>query len=129
MTTSIATTNATTVMVISAYAASNQQLPAVASPPSWVVIGGFYMPMTETTRLEAVGSVAGGATGLSVRFFDVADAVPVDGSLTETIASAVDVRALSGAFELVGGKVYQVQAQCIGPSGFGIIRTAQPISA
>lgn len=129
MPTSISTTNATNVEVISAYAASNQQLPAEPTAPAWIIIGGFYMPVTADVKIEAVGSIADGALTLAVRLFDVTAAAPVSGSLTENIDSAVDERVLSGAFELAGGRVYQMQAQCIGPSGFGIVRTALPIGA
>lgn len=118
------------VEVISAYAATNQELPAVFPPPSWVIIGGFYMPATADVKLELVGSVSiVGTLALQVRLFDVDGAVVVGGSITPNIVGTTDVRVISGAFRLPGKKVYQVQAQCIGTSGFGIVRSSGPISA
>ncbi len=126
----IPVTDAPVVEIISAYAASNQQLPAVEEPPAWVIIGGFYMPRTATIRLEVIGVVSDGSVALTVRLFDVAGAAPVTGSTTAPIDGTTDERQLSGAFELTGGKVYQVQAQCIGGEDeFGIIRTATLISS
>lgn len=125
MSSAINTTAGNVVEVIAAYSASNQQIPGVAAAPAWVVIGAFYMPMTSDVRLEAIASVSDAGLVLTCRLFDVDGAAPVSGSDTPATSSTVDGRMLSGAFALPGGKVYQVQAQCIGNSGeSAIIRSA-----
>lgn len=116
------------VEILSSYTATNQQLPGVASAPAWVPIGAFYMTTDAPVKLEAIGSVTFAGMSLSVRLFDVAGAVPVDGSTTDAITAMIDTRVLSGAFDLPGGKVYQMQAQCIGSTSHnGIVRACQAI--
>jgi hypothetical protein len=49
----------------------------------------------------------------------------VSGSNTADVTATTDARVLSGAFLLPGGKVYQIQAQCIGSTTeFGVVRSA-----
>lgn len=116
----------TLVELVTSYSAANQQIPGVASPPAWVVIGAFYMPLEATTVLEAVASVSNAGLAVKLRLFDVGAAAPVSGSDTAETSSTTDVRIVSGAFLVPGGKVYQYQAQCIGStSENAIIRSAQ----
>ena len=115
----------TTVEVISAYAATNQQLAAVAVAPAWEIIGAFWMPREASVSLDIIGSVTLAGVQMKGRLFDVADAVPVSGSDTAIIDGTVDERQFSGAFLLPGGKLYQIQAQVIGSiSHFGIVRSS-----
>lgn len=117
----------TQVEIISAYAATNQQLDAVAVAPAWAPIGGFYMPATARVQLELIGLVSDTDNVISVQLFDVAAAEYVSGSETLALSADVTSRSVSGAFELAGGRVYEMHAQVIGPSGFGIVRSAQLI--
>lgn len=113
------------VEIISAYAATNQQLSAVAAPPAWYVVGGFWMPREASVSLELIGVVTLAGLAMKARLFDVAAALPVSGSETAEITSTTDARAISGAFLLPGNKLYQMQVQVIGDTDeFGIVRTA-----
>jgi hypothetical protein len=116
----------TVVEIISVYAASNQVVPAVADPPAWRVVGAFYMPATAPVKLEVIGAVTVAGIEMTMRIFDVTAAAPVSGSTTPVIDGIVDERQISGAFELPGGKIYQMQAQVIGPDPDtkGFIRSA-----
>ncbi len=122
----VAVTGGNLVAILSTFTATNQQLDAVDTPPAWYVIGAFYLPLGPVTvQVEAVGLISDDGSELKVRLFDVEEAAPIEGSETEVIDAMIDERVVSGSFELEGGRVYQMQAQCIGSSGFGIIRSAQ----
>ncbi len=120
----ISLTEKATVEIIAAYTATNQAFPAVAAAPGWYVVGSFFMPKASPARLECEGLVSAVANVLTMRLVDVLTGIPVGGSTTEGISAMVDTRKLSGSFELAGGKTYQMQAQIIGPSGFGVVRAA-----
>ncbi len=125
---SIGLTGGTEVEIITAYTATNQPVDAVVAGPAWVVIGAFYMPMGGQVQLEAIGLVSLGTVALTLKLFDVTAADDVSGSLTAQISSLLDSRAVSGSFNVVGGRVYQIQAQAIGPlPEFAIVHSAQLI--
>lgn len=119
----IALTTTVQAEVISTFAAPASQIDAVAEEPGWYVVGSFFLPVTATAKLEAIGSVSEEGLVMSVRLFDVEDAAPVD-STTVEISSNETTRATSSAVELTGGRQYQVHAQVIGESGFGNFQTA-----
>ena len=113
-----------TVEVISAYAAAMAQIPVVPATPGWYVVGAFYLPISVRAKLEAIGLVSVAGSELHVRLVDAATATPVSGSDVTITSSTVDVRAVSGAVDLEGGKVYQFQAEAIGASGVGNMKAA-----
>jgi hypothetical protein len=117
------------VEIISAYCAAMQVISAVTPGPGWTVIGAFYMPTGATVKLEGIGLVSVITNNLTFRLYDVALAAAVSGSTTDANISTSDVRRLSGAFDLAGGKVYQMQAQVIGPSGNGTVRSASLVNS
>ena len=121
---SIALGSSSSVEVITGFTATNQTIDAVAAPPGWHVIGSFYMPSPTNVVLEMLGLVSAITNALTARLFCVDTALPVSGSITATIASMIDTRVVSGSFFLTGGRTYQMQAQVIGASGFGLIRSA-----
>lgn len=112
------------VQVISAYAATNQQIDAVTPGPGWFIIGAFQLPAAvPEARLEAIGSVSLDGNLLNVRLFDVTAFEPVNGAAVQ-ITALLDERKASGFFPLLAGRVYQMQAEVIGPSGFGSVKNA-----
>jgi hypothetical protein len=123
MPTSIGLSAGTTVEIISAYTATNQQLPAVPAEPGWYVVGTFYLPISARARLEIIGSVSDAGLTLRGRIFDMTDGAEISGSHAET-SSVLDDRETSGFVDLTGGRVYQIQAEVIGPSGFGCVKSA-----
>lgn len=117
------------VEIISAYTATNQPIQAVASAPAWNVIGAFYMPADASVKLECIGFVTLAGVELSCRLFDVAGAAPVSGSDTAVIDGTVTERQVSGAFELTGRKLYQIQAQVIGDTAeIGVVHAASLVN-
>ena len=125
---SVGLTSGATVEIITAYAVANASVSASTPSPPWVVIGGFYMPQDAPATLEAVGSVSLAGVSLILRLWDVAASAVVAGSTTEAINGTTDARRLSSSFVLVGGKIYQIQAQCLGASPqTGVVRCAQLI--
>lgn len=122
--TSIGLTQSSLIQIISAYAASNQQLAAQPASPAWYVVGAFYMPVSKAARLQVVGSVSVNGNLLRVRLYDVTEIAVVSGSTTPDIDAMIDERVLGGVIELEGGHVYQMQAECIGASGYGLVRSA-----
>jgi hypothetical protein len=121
----IALTTSPQVEIISAYATTNQTLPAVSASPGWYVLGAFFMPVTHDVRLETIGVVSHAGLTLRVRLFDLTEAKPISGTLVE-LTELVDTRRRSGLVNLKGNRAYQVQAECIGggPSGFAVVKTA-----
>lgn len=116
----------TRVEVLSTFTAANQFVDAVADEPAWWNIGAFYFPYSTVVSIELIGLVSDAGVELKARLFDVAAAAPVSGTETEVIDGTTPERVLSGAVDLPGGKVYQMQAQCIGdPGEMGVIHSAQ----
>lgn len=113
----LATTNESTLEIISAYAAPQQGIQAVETTPGWYVVGGFRMPQTARARLELVGAVSGEGLTMRARLFSLKEGAvgPVTGSLV-TLNATTTTRALSGAFELTGGQGadYQMQVEVVG---------------
>lgn len=124
---SIGVTDSAVVEIISAYAANNQLLAAVASPPAWYVVGAFFLPASAEVKLEAIGAVSTDGNVMTLRLFDMKDIEPLTGSLVQ-IDTVADARVVSGRFDVIGGRLYQIQAQVIGASGFGVMRTATLLS-
>lgn len=124
---SIGLTTDNLVEIISAYSATSQQIPAVASAPAWFVLGSFSMPAGAPAKLDVIGVVSAAGLVLHVRLFDLTDAEPVGGTDVEIDSQTVESRVTSGVVQLPGGHVYQVQAEVIGtadPAHFGVVRCA-----
>ncbi len=121
----IGLTNENQVEIISAYSAPEFQIPAVEDEPGWYVIGGFHLPVSSSAMLDVIGLVSEDGLTLSARLFDLNTNAVVSGSLVE-ITGTFDTRALSGSVELTGNRLFQIQAQVVGPAvdGFGILKTA-----
>lgn len=121
----IAISNTANVQVISAYTALNQQVAAVAVSPGWMVAGAFYLAVNATVKLRMVGVVSVGGNLLRARLYDRTAVAIVSGSTTPDVTALVDEKVDSGAVELIGGHIYQMQAECIGASGFGYARSIE----
>lgn len=118
------------VEIISMYSSSAFSILAVASAPGWNVVGTFPIDVSCRARLDAIACVSDDTLTLSARLYCV-----TPGSVGEvpgtrvTLNSMIDARVLSTAADLVGGRLYQVQAQVVGDEGddfFGIVRRAAP---
>lgn len=114
------------VEVINAFTATNQQLPVVAAEPGWYVVGSFWLTASALARLDVVGCVSNDGNTLRVRLFDLDPDVnaPVAGSQVE-IEDAIDTHVVSTPLQLTGRRIYQVQAEAIGPDGFAVVKSAQ----
>lgn len=112
------------VEVISAYTATNQQLRSVATTPGWYVVGSFYLPISSPARLEAIGLVSAAGITLRVRLFDLVACAPVDNSTVEIVAMKIDTRVVSESIDLIGKRLYQIQAEVVGAEGFGVVAAA-----
>lgn len=123
----VGATTSPQVEVLSAYAATNQTVAAVAATPGWNVIGAFFMPGTALVRLDLFGSVSDAALSMRARLFDLSTAQPVSGS-TVTITSLTDVRKLSAQFSLTGNRTYQIQLEVTGGSGGAFFGSAKSAS-
>lgn len=121
----IATTEKTTVHIINAFTASNQQLAAQPATPAWYVVGAFFLEASAAAKLRAVGAVSVNGNTLRFRLYDVTSVAPVSGSVTPNVTTLIDAKVESGTVDLVGGRIYQVQAECIGASGYGVMRSAE----
>jgi hypothetical protein len=114
--------------ILSVYATADLRLEAVATTPGWNVIGAFTMPASATLRLDLLGAVSDLSLTLRVRLYCVTTGYvgPVSGS-DATLASLVESQAFSGNIDLVGGLLYQFQAEVTGAVGtpyFGVVRRA-----
>lgn len=111
--------------VVSAYAAGPRAVPVIQGGSIWVVIGEFFLPLSASARLEAIGCVSQAGLTANVRLFDMTTKAPIDSAATLT--STAPVRALSATMALTGGRTYQIQAQCVGAvdeANFALIQTA-----
>lgn len=114
--------------VVCAYAASQQQVPAVAAAPGWYKIGAFYLPKDLKCRLDVIAFVSAvGLTG-TARLYDptAGTDAPVSGS-DISFTNLTDARSLSGSFSLVGNRTYLIQVQGVGAAGptkFVVLNTA-----
>ena len=115
--------------ILSAYAAPQSEVAAVADTPGWAVLGAFEMPITaDEIVLSVVGSVSDASLTMRVRLFCITPTFvgEVSGSIA-TITSTTDVQVNSGSFELTGGRLYQFQAEVTGDDGdefFGVVESA-----
>lgn len=126
----LALTTQQTVEILSLYSSSQFSIGAVTAAPGWNVVGTFPMPTTASIRLDLIGSVSDPSLVMTARIYCVTPGFvgQVSGSLV-SLASMLDVEMFSGLFELVGGRLYQVQAQVVGGAGdsyFGLVRRAAP---
>jgi hypothetical protein len=115
--------------ILSAYSAAESTVPAVPASPGWRVVGAFPMPITASgIVLSAVGSVSDDSLTMRLRLFCITPgAVAEVAGSRVTITSTTDTQASSGTFALVGGRVYQFQAEVTGDTGshfFGVVESA-----
>ena len=126
----ISLTLAQQIEVVSLYSSAAQSILAVATEPGWNVIGAFPMPTTASVRLDVLGSVSDTSLVMTTRLYCVTPGYlgEVSGSRAQ-LASIIDTEVFSGRFTLLGGRLYQVQAQVVGNAGddyFGLVRRAAP---
>lgn len=113
--------------IVCAYAAAQQDIPAVASAPGWYTFAEFFLNKTVACRLEIIANVSASGLAGTCRFYDpVADA-PVAGSEV-SFSSLTSVRALSSALNLTGNQRYMIQCQCVGAAGVDKFATVQTAS-
>ncbi len=98
---------------------------AVTATPGWYVVGSFYAESGSTVTIETIGCVSDSGLALNMRLFDVTDRLPVSGS-TSQITATTDARVESAPVALQVGHQYQMQAECIGLSGFGVVTAMGP---
>lgn len=112
--------------IVSAYAASQADVPAVVSAPGWYTIAEFFLPKTVRCCLEVIASVSAGGLIGTCRLYDPTSGVdaPVSGSDVSFSATASD-RYRSGAIELAGNRRYMIQCQCVGALGVDKFATVQ----
>ena len=116
--------------VITTFSATEQAVPAVTATPGWFVVGAFRMRVTMRVLLSAIVSVSNTALTLRGRLFDMTAGVPVPVFLST--GGMVDAYVQSGAAELRGGHVYQMQVEVVGGSGeefFGSVKNVGLIAA
>jgi hypothetical protein len=129
----IALTPEQSIDIVSMYSSAAQSIFGVASEPGWTVVGAFYMPVTANIRLDVIGSVSDSSLIMTTRLF--CTSVGFEGEILGSraiVGSTIDDRQLSSAFDLTGGRLYQVQTQVVGNAGddyFGIVRRAAPIGS
>lgn len=126
----LALTTEQTIEILSLYASSQQPIFGVGAAPGWQVFGALPMPTTADIRLDVIGNVSDSSLVMSVRLYCISPGSVgvVSGSLL-TLSSLADSQQFSGQFTLVGGLLYQVQAQVVGNAGnsyFGNVRRAAP---
>lgn len=114
--------------IVCAYAAAQQDIPAVAAAPGWYSFAEFFLPKTVTGRLEVIGFVSAGGLVATCRLYDPDPAVDaaVSASLV-SFSSLTSGRYLSSAVQLTGNKRYMIQCQCVGATGadkFATVKTA-----
>ena len=100
--------------------AAARPIEAVAATPGWYVIGSFYALEAASVDLEMLGCVSDPGLTMNGRMYDVTAKAVVAGSAV-AITAQVDGRAVSSAFSLVVGHQYQMQAECVGGTGFGVV--------
>lgn len=114
--------------VLSAYSAPQADIESVAATPGWNVVGAFPMPLSAALHLEMVGLVSEVGLTLRARFFDLTANAPVASS-EASLTATVDTKVAGPTVELVGGHLYQIQAEVTGggdPEQFGTVRMAAP---
>ncbi len=112
--------------IVSAYAASQADVPGVVSAPGWYTIAEFFLGKTVKTRLEVIGFVSAGGLVATCRLYDptAGTDAPVSGS-DVSFSALVSDRYQSGAIELAGNRRYMIQCQCVGAVGIDKFATVQ----
>lgn len=110
--------------IVSAYAASQRDIPAVAVAPGWYTFAEFFLGKTVRCLLEVIGSVSAGGLVATCRLYDPVADVPVTGS-TVTFSATVSDRYRGSVLELAGNRRYMIQCQCVGASGIDKFATVQ----
>lgn len=116
--------------VLSTYTATEQAIPAVGTTPGWYVVGAFRMRATLDVVMAGVLCVSHSSLTIRSRLFDVTDRVPV--AIELATQSTVDAYVQSGAAELEGLHIYQMQIEVTGNAGenfFGSVKSISLIAA
>lgn len=113
-------TTAAGIEIVSAFVVGPTVIDATFAEEPWQILGSFAVAMNANAKLEIVGYVPFGGTGIVVLY----NATPgeVEGSrevLRSSITSTSEQRRLTQAVELVAGKIYQIRATCTDPSYVG----------
>ena len=115
--------------IVSAYAASQQDIPAVLAAPGWYTFAEFYLGKTVKCRLELIASVSHVSLAGTARLYDPTLGIDAPVSGTDTpFASLTSDRFLSGIVTLTGLRRYLIQAQCVGAVGLDKFATVQTAS-
>jgi hypothetical protein len=112
--------------IVSAYAASLQNVPAVTVAPGWFKVGAFYLPKALACRLDVIAFVSSAGLVGTARLYDPVANAPVAGS-DVTFSGLTDARALSSQVQLAGDQIYLILCQCVGATGvtkFAVVNTA-----
>lgn len=112
--------------IVSAYAASMQNVPAVTVAPGWFKIGAFYLPKDLACRLDVIGHVSSAGLAGTARLYDPVAGAPVSGS-DVPFSALTDSRFLSSQLQLTGNQLYLILVQCVGATGvtkFAVVNTA-----
>lgn len=133
----LALTQDVEVQVLVANTAGLHDIDAVVSSPGWYAAGAFRMPATALVRLEIFGNVSNSPLILRAKLYCLRKddgttiAEDVSGSYV-TVSEQVTARAVSGAFELLGGREYSIEFEITGGASsslFGSLLTAQLLNA
>lgn len=117
--------DAQTVEIIAAWSSQKTFIYGVAASPGWQLLGQYFLPKSCAARLDVVHLVSASGLTSRVRLWDVDARAAVGGSVSSVALSPE--RSLGGRVQLVGGRSYQVQAECTGGVGadkFGVSLSA-----
>lgn len=106
---------ASSLEIIAAWTAPKRTIMAVEESPGWHVVGEYFLPTSTHARLDVNASVSHESLTVRVRLWDTTAHGPITGAVE--ISSLAGERRLGARVQLVGGRSYQVQAECVGSSG------------
>lgn len=112
---------------------SAHSIQSVTVSPGWFVIGTYRPLQSGNYRLNVHGVVSQSGNSLNVRMMDVTPGAPSEGQPVAnsglSITATKDTFAQSGVIALTATSNYQIQAECVGPTGFAIVTSANPQTA
>lgn len=114
-----------TVEVVIASTAGKHVIQAQTTSPGWRVINEFPFALTAKAGLDVMGMVSAAGLSLNLRLVDASTGAVVGSAVS--IQQTSPTRAKGGQITLTGGKVYQIQAECIGAvsdTNFGTVQAA-----
>lgn len=112
---------------------SAHSIQSVTVTPGWFVIGTYRCSQAGNYRLNVHGVVSQSGNSLNVRLMDITPGAPTEGqpvtNSTVSITATKDTYVQGNVIALTGGSNYQIQAECVGPTGFAIVTSATPQAA